>query len=70
MAPLDGLARWGSAMRAVAIPNLGPPLIEQADLEALSRACATVQRWTFPATIALLRIKGLTDPPVNPKVFV
>lgn len=70
VAPLAGFDRWGSAMHTVAIPYLGMPLLDNADLEALSVACAAEQRWAFLATIAPLRIEGMTGSPVNPMALL
>lgn len=45
---------------------LGTPVLDNADLEALSDACAQRQRWTFLLSINPLRIPGATGGPVNP----
>ena len=45
---------------------LGTPVLDNADLEALSEACAQRHRWTFLLTINPLRIPGATGGPVNP----
>ena len=70
VAPLEGFQRWSSSMHAVAIPYLGMPLIDNADLETLHEACASAKRWAFLTTIAPLRVKGLTGSPVNPLVLL
>jgi kynurenine formamidase len=45
---------------------LGTPVIDNADLEALSEACAGRNRWTFMLAVNPLRIPGATGGPVNP----
>ncbi len=45
---------------------LGTPLIDNADLEALSEACVQRNRWTFLLTMNPLRIPGATGGPVSP----
>ena len=66
VAPLEGFERWASAVHAVGIPYLGMPLVDNAELEPLARACAEESRWAFLATVAPLRIEGMTGSPVNP----
>lgn len=70
VAPLPGFDRWQSAMHTVAIPYLGLPLLDNADLDPLSRACAEAQQWTFLATLAPLRVVGLTGSPMNPMALL
>jgi hypothetical protein len=50
----------------VVLPYLGMPIIDNADLEPIARACADVGRWEFQLTIAPLVIEGATGSPVNP----
>ena len=45
---------------------LGLPLVDNALLEPLARACATQARWEFLLCIAPLPIRGATGSPVNP----
>jgi kynurenine formamidase len=45
---------------------LGLPLIDNADLEALSEAAAQRRRWTYLLTMNPLRVPGATGGPVNP----
>ena len=45
---------------------LGMPLIDNADLEALSEAAAQRRRWTYMFTMNPLRVPGATGGPVNP----
>jgi kynurenine formamidase len=45
---------------------LGTPVLDNADLEALSEVCAQRHRWTFLLTLNPLRIPGATGGPVNP----
>ncbi len=48
------------------IVAMGMPLFDQCDLEALSKAAATRNRWTFLLTAAPVRATGSTGGPVNP----
>jgi hypothetical protein len=41
-------------------------VIDNCDLEALSRECAARNRWEFLAVIAPLRLKNTTGSPLNP----
>jgi kynurenine formamidase len=66
VAPLEGFDRWGSAMHSVAIPYLGLPLLDNAELDELGRACAQEGRWEFFFTMAPLRFPGTTGSAVNP----
>ena len=50
----------------MALNSLGMPLIDNADLEALSEAAAQRRRWTYLLTMNPLRVPGATDGPVNP----
>lgn len=61
-----GFERWTEAMHMVALPYLGLPLLDNADLEALSHVCAEERRWEFFASVAPWRCKGATSSPVNP----
>ncbi|MEO8593966.1 MAG: cyclase family protein [Candidatus Solibacter sp.] len=45
---------------------LGTPVLDNANLEALSEECARLRRWTFLLTINPMRIPGATGSPVNP----
>jgi kynurenine formamidase len=50
----------------IALRAMGMPLIDNADLEALSEAAARRRRWTFLLTMNPLRVPGATGGPVNP----
>ena len=50
----------------IALHSLGMPLIDNADLEALSEAAAQRRRWTYLLTMNPLRVPGATGGPVNP----
>ena len=50
----------------IALNSLGMPLIDNADLEALSEAAAQRRRWTYLLTMNPLRVPGATGGPVNP----
>lgn len=66
VAPLAGFERYASAMHSVAIPFMGLPLLDNAELDALSRVCGEERRWQFLLTIAPWRFQGTTSSPVNP----
>jgi kynurenine formamidase len=58
--------RWASAMHSVAIPYMGLPLLDNAELDGLSQVCQEEGRWDFFLTIAPWRLQGTTSSPVNP----
>jgi kynurenine formamidase len=58
--------RWASAMHSVAIPYMGLPLLDNAELDILSQVCHEEGRWAFFITIAPWRFHGTTSSPVNP----
>jgi kynurenine formamidase len=58
--------RWECAMHSVAIPYMGLPLLDNAELDTLSRVCQEEKRWEFFLTIAPWRFHGATSSPVNP----
>ncbi|HYO76821.1 MAG TPA: cyclase family protein, partial [Thermoanaerobaculia bacterium] len=66
VAPLPGFERWSSAMHSVAIPYLGLPLVDNAELDEVARLCASKRRWEFLIVIAPWRMTGATSSPVNP----
>ena len=53
-------------IHGIAIPYMGLPLLDNADLEALSATCAELQRWDFLLVVAPLPIRRGTGSPVNP----
>ncbi|MDB5854398.1 MAG: Polyketide cyclase [Herminiimonas sp.] len=61
-----GFKRWAEPIHMVAIPYMGLPLLDNADLEVLSARCAKHRRWEFFVSIAPWRFKGATSSPVNP----
>jgi hypothetical protein len=50
----------------IALPYLGMPLLDNAELDPLSLACHGEGRWEFFVSIAPWRIRGATSSPVNP----
>jgi kynurenine formamidase len=58
--------RIGNALHVVALVAMGLWLIDNANLEELSQACASRRRWAFMLTIAPLRLLNVTGSPVNP----
>jgi kynurenine formamidase len=48
------------------IVAMGMPLFDQCDLEALAKAAAARNRWTFLFTAAPVRVTGGTGGPINP----
>ena len=59
-------ARWRMPIHMIGIPYLGLPLLDNAELDALSSTCQEENRWEFMITIAPWRFKGVTGSPVNP----
>lgn len=53
-------------MHEIAIPFMGMPMLDNADLEALAATCAELRRWEFMLFVAPLVVKGGTGSPVNP----
>ena len=66
VAPSPGFERWASTFHSVGIPYVGLPLIDNAELDALARACSEERRWAFFLTVAPWRFRGTTSSPVNP----
>jgi len=62
----DGYDAPALPIHTVAIPYMGLPLVDNADLEALSRTCAQLRRHEFQFVIAPLVVTGGTGSPVNP----
>lgn len=66
VAPAAGFDRYASAFHSVGIPYLGMPLIDNADLDALSAECERQKRWEFYVTVAPWNLRGGTSSPINP----
>jgi kynurenine formamidase len=64
--PLAGFHRWSEPVHMIAIPYLGLPILDNTDLEEISRACAAERQWEFFVTAAPWRFRGATSSPVNP----
>ncbi len=64
--PIPGFSRWTEPMHMVALPYLGLTLLDQAELDALSAACAEEGRWSFFVTASPWRFQGATGSAVNP----
>ena len=60
---IEGL---GLPIHTVIIPAMGVQLIDNAQLDDLSDACAERSRWAFLLTLAPLRLERGTASPVNP----
>lgn len=58
--------RWMSPFHTIGIPYLGLPIIDNAELDALSKLCKQENRYAFFITINPWRIKGTTSCPINP----
>ncbi len=50
----------------IAIPYMGMPLLDNADLDALAATCEELGRWEFLLVVAPLAVRGGTGSPVNP----
>jgi hypothetical protein len=64
--PLAGFHRWSEPVHMIAIPYLGLPILDNTDLEEISRACAVERQWEFFVTAAPWRFRSATSSPVNP----
>src|ERR1700723_591997 len=62
---VEGVTGGGPVHKA-AIVELGVPLIDNCDLEAVGEYAAANKRWDFLLTMAPLAIGGGTGSPVNP----
>ncbi|MFD5827705.1 cyclase family protein [Lentzea sp. NPDC060358] len=62
--PLDPLAPM--PLHLIGLARLGLPLIDGAEVEALTEACAELGRYSFLLTVAPPRLRGATGVPVNP----
>jgi kynurenine formamidase len=60
------VAGINSPLHVLALIAMGMPLIENLDLEELSRQAAEQKRWTFLFVLAPLDVRGATGSPVNP----
>jgi hypothetical protein len=56
----------GNALHVVGLVAMGLWLIDNGNLEELSRACASYRRWEFMLTVAPLVLERVTGSPVNP----
>ena len=57
---------WPIPIHMCALAGMGLHLMDNLDLEGLSKACSQEARWSFFLTVAPLRIEGGTGSPVNP----
>jgi kynurenine formamidase len=53
-----------------ALPAFGLPLVDNAALGELAKACEERDRWEFLLVIAPLRLVGSTGSPVNPIALI
>lgn len=53
-------------VHALVIVGMGVPILDSCDLQTLSQAAASRQRWTFLLTVAPLAVPGGSGSPVNP----
>jgi kynurenine formamidase len=62
----SGIAGVDYPVHQLLIVAMGMPLFDQCDLEALAKAAAARNRWTFLFTAAPVRVTGGTGGPINP----
>ena len=62
----SGYPRFLQPVHRIGIVHLGLWLIDNCNLEAVSKACASRGRWEFLICVAPLRIRYGTGSPVNP----
>jgi kynurenine formamidase len=62
----DALGAPAFPIHSIAIPYMGMPLLDNADLEDIAAASAEEGRWEFMLTVAPLVVIGGTGSPVNP----
>jgi hypothetical protein len=61
-----GAVKMSMPVHEIAIPHMGMPLLDNADLEALAATCEELQRWEFMLVVAVLPVRHGTGSPVNP----
>ena len=61
--PVEGVE---SPIHALALPGMGIPLLDNLQLEALSKMCLEQKRWVFQIILAPLNIPRGTGSPLNP----
>jgi kynurenine formamidase len=61
--PVEGLH---APIHVLALTAMGMPLLDNLNLEDLSRTCAELDRWEFCCVLAPLRVPGGTGSPLNP----
>ncbi|GGF17565.1 cyclase family protein [Subtercola lobariae] len=54
------------ALHAFALPRLGLPLIDNANVTALAETAANLSRYSFLFTVGAIPVRGATGIPVNP----
>jgi kynurenine formamidase len=62
----DDASSYSVPLHEIAIPYMGMPLLDNADLDELSETCAELGRSEFMLMVAPLRVRGGTGSPVNP----
>jgi kynurenine formamidase len=62
----SGVEGVDQPVHQLCLAALGTPLMDNCDLEALSRAASSRGRWAFSFNMAPLRIPGATGSPANP----
>ena len=62
----SGIAGVDYPVHQLLMVAMGMPMMDQCDLEALSKAAAARKRWTFLITAAPIAIAGGTGSPLNP----
>ena len=62
----SGVSGVAMPVHQVAIVAMGVPILDNCDLEELSKTAARLKRWEFQLTVAPLAVEGGTGSPVNP----
>ena len=62
----SGINGVAMPVHQVAIVAMGVPILDNCDLEELSKTAARLKRWEFQLTVAPLAVEGGTGSPVNP----
>jgi kynurenine formamidase len=61
-----GLSAWAHPIHELCIAGMGVMLLDNLNLESLSKVCAELQRYAFQIVVAPLLIEGGTGSPINP----
>jgi len=62
----SGLSEFSHPVHLLTLNAMGVPILDNCELEALSRVAVRYNRWAFLLTAAPLAVEGGTGSPLNP----